>query len=56
MTELFLEDLHLGDRFDSPTIQVTEEEIVEFAQDFDPQPFHLDLDAGQTERLPGSGR
>ena len=47
MTELFLEDLHVGDRFDSPTIQVTEEEIVEFAQDFDPQPFHLDLDAGR---------
>jgi acyl dehydratase len=47
MTELFLEDLHVGDRFDSPTIQVTEEEIVQFAQDFDPQPFHLDLDAGR---------
>ena len=47
MTELFLEDLHVGDRFDSPTINVTEEDIVEFAQEFDPQPFHLDLDAGR---------
>ena len=45
MTELYLEDLHVGDRFGSATIDVTENEIVEFASKFDPQPFHLDLDA-----------
>jgi acyl dehydratase len=45
MTERYLEDLHVGDRFGSGTFEVTEKGIVDFAQDFDPQPFHLDLDA-----------
>ena len=43
--ERYLEDLHVGDRFDSKTYEVTEKEIVDFAEAFDPQPFHLDLDA-----------
>jgi len=45
MTERYLEDLHVGDRFDSKTFEVTEKDIVDFAEAFDPQPFHLDLDA-----------
>ena len=45
MIERYLEDLHVGDRFGSGTFEVTEKGIVDFAQDFDPQPFHLDLDA-----------
>ena len=47
MTERYLEDLHVGDRFGSGTFEVTEKGIVDFAQDFDPQPFHLDLDAAK---------
>ena len=47
MTERFLDDLHVGDRFGSGTFEVTEKGIVDFAQDFDPQPFHLDLDAAK---------
>jgi len=47
MTELYLEDLNVGDRFGSSTVHVTERMIVEFASAFDPQPFHLDLDAAQ---------
>jgi acyl dehydratase len=45
MTELYLEDLHVGDRFGSDTFAVTKEEIIAFARDFDPQPFHLDAKA-----------
>jgi acyl dehydratase len=45
MTERYLEDLHVGDRFGSPTLRVTESTIAAFASQFDPQPFHLDLDA-----------
>lgn len=45
MSERFLEDLQVGDRFGSGTYEVTEQGIVDFAQEFDPQPFHLDLDA-----------
>ena len=45
MAELYLEDLHVGDRFGSDTIEVTQESIFEFARQFDPQPFHLDVEA-----------
>ena len=39
---LYLEDLRVGDRFDSGTLVVEPEEVRSFAQRFDPQPFHLD--------------
>ena len=45
MSELYLEDLHVGDRFGSDKIGVTEEGIFDFARQFDPQPFHLDAAA-----------
>jgi acyl dehydratase len=47
MIELFLEDLHVGDRFGSEAIAVTEQDIIAFARDFDPQPFHLDRTASE---------
>ena len=47
MIERYLEDLHVGDRFGSGTIEVTEQGIIDFAENFDPQPFHLDLDAAK---------
>jgi acyl dehydratase len=40
--ERYFEDLKAGDRFKSDTYAVTEEQIVSFAREFDPQPFHLD--------------
>jgi acyl dehydratase len=58
VNELFLEDLHVGDRFGSTTFEVTEESIIAFARDFDPQPFHLDkAAAGKSvfEELVASG-
>ena len=42
MNQRFFEDLKKGDRFKSETYQVTEEQIIDFAREFDPQPFHLD--------------
>ena len=53
MTELYLEDLQVGDRFESGTLEVTERDIVDFAHDFDPQPFHLDLDAAKRSVFQG---
>jgi acyl dehydratase len=41
MTRYF-EDFHVGDIFDLGSIQITEEEIITFARQFDPQPFHID--------------
>jgi acyl dehydratase len=39
---LFLEDFHVGQRFVSATHAIDAEAIKAFAQEFDPQPFHLD--------------
>jgi acyl dehydratase len=45
MTEkLYLEDFYPGQKFSTQSALVTEAEIKEFAQKFDPQPFHLDDD------------
>ena len=40
--QLYLEDLHVGQRFVSGTYRITEDQIRTFALEFDPQPFHLD--------------
>ena len=53
MSELYLEDLHVGDRFGSDTIEVTEESIIAFAREFDPQPFHLDAKAAEQSIFKG---
>ena len=39
---LYLDDLHVGQRFTSGTYVMEETRIKEFAAEFDPQPFHLD--------------
>jgi acyl dehydratase len=46
MIEWF-EDFSLGMRFKSETVQISEDEIKQFAAKFDPQPFHLDDEAAQ---------
>jgi len=43
----YFEDLQVGDTFTSPARVVTADEIVAFAREFDPQPFHLDPDAAR---------
>lgn len=42
MSPRYFEDLKQGDRFQSKTCEVTEEQIIAFAKQFDPQSFHLD--------------
>src|SRR2546423_13252251 len=44
---LFLDDLHVGQRFTSGSHPIDEEHIKAFAQQFDPQPFHLDGEAAK---------
>lgn len=41
----FLEDLSVGDKFETPTIHVSEEELLAFARRYDPQPMHIDAEA-----------
>ena len=43
----YLEDLTPGLRFSGGPITLTERDIVEFAQQFDPQPFHTDAAAAR---------
>jgi acyl dehydratase len=46
---LYLDDLHVGMLFRTATHTVDEEQIIRFAREFDPQPFHLsDADAKAT--------
>ena len=45
--KLRLEDLTLNEPIDCGTFRVTEREIVDFAMLYDPQPFHLSLDAAK---------
>jgi len=45
---LYLEDLHVGQKFTSAAEQITERDILDFAEKFDPQPFHLDHEAAKT--------
>jgi acyl dehydratase len=47
VSDLYFENLHVGDRFGSDTIEVTKESIFDFARQFDPQPFHLDVEAAE---------
>jgi acyl dehydratase len=41
MKEHYLDDLKVGDRFKSESLNVTEKQLIEFAHKFDPQMFHL---------------
>ncbi|HEY5049055.1 MAG TPA: MaoC family dehydratase [Rhizomicrobium sp.] len=50
---LHFEDFHPGQTFVFGHYAVSREEIVEFAGEFDPQPHHLDDDAGKRSLLGG---
>ena len=39
---LYLDDLHVGQRFTPGSYRMDEERLKTFAAEFDPQPFHLD--------------
>jgi len=50
---LHLEDLHVGQRFVSGTHRIDEGQIKAFAEQFDPQPFHLDAEAAKDTLFQG---
>src|SRR5712692_6322423 len=50
---LSLDDLHVGQRFTSGTHLIDEEQIKAFAQQFDPQPVHLDAEAAKETLFEG---
>jgi acyl dehydratase len=42
--ERYYEDFRVGDRFESGDMTLTEAGIIEFARQWDPQPFHTDVE------------
>ncbi len=50
---LTFEDFTLGRIFELPPYTITAQEIIEFAQEFDPQPFHLDGNSEQAMQVGG---
>jgi acyl dehydratase len=53
MPEFAFEDFTPGRIFDLGTITADRDEMIEFARRFDPQPFHLDEEAGRNSLLGG---
>ena len=51
--QLYLDDLHVGQRFTSGAYLMEEARIKEFAAEFDPQPFHLDEIAAESSVFKG---
>ncbi|MCC5808883.1 MAG: hypothetical protein JJU06_00815 [Ectothiorhodospiraceae bacterium] len=49
----YWEDLRSGDGGESPAITPTREDIISFAIDYDPQPFHLDEEAAKQSLFGG---
>lgn len=47
------DDFAVGDRFESPGITVSEGQILDFALKYDPQPFHLDVEAAAASPYAG---
>jgi acyl dehydratase len=52
-TKLYLEDVRIGQRFISGPHTIDEEQIIAFAREFDPQPFHLDPEAAKDSFFQG---
>jgi acyl dehydratase len=53
MTERYLEDFAVGQVFNSARTRVDKEQIVAYAKQFDPQPFHLDEEAARKSPFHG---
>src|SRR5260370_4186655 len=53
MSDRYFEDFAVGDRFVSAGITVSEGMILDFALRYDPQPFHLDVEAAKASNYGG---
>ncbi len=53
MTERYFEDFAVGQVFNSGRLRVDKEQILAFAKEFDPQPYHLDDEAARKSAFRG---
>ncbi|MGQ0665374.1 MAG: MaoC family dehydratase [Pseudomonadota bacterium] len=51
--DLHFEDFRPGQKFESGGITLTEAEIIDFALRYDPQPFHIDVEAAKASHFGG---
>ena len=50
---MYFEEFNVGDKFSSGGVTFTESEIVRFALQYDPQPFHMDVEAAGNSQFKG---
>ena len=50
---MYFEEFNVGDKFSSGGVTFTESEIVRFALQYDPQPFHIDAEAAGNSQFKG---
>jgi acyl dehydratase len=50
---MYFEEFNVGDKFSSGGVTFTESEIVRFALQYDPQPFHIDVEAANNSPFKG---
>jgi acyl dehydratase len=53
MTRRYLEDLAIGESWGSREVTIEERDIIEFGRGFDPQPFHVDVEAAKVSPFGG---
>ena len=49
----WFDDYQVGDEFLSEPVEFLEKDMVEFARRYDPQPFHIDLEAAKASQFGG---
>ena len=50
---MYFEEFNVGDKFTSAAVTFTESEIIRFALQYDPQPFHIDVEAASKSQYKG---
>ena len=50
---MYFEDFRVGDVFTTAAVTLDEDDIIDFARRFDPQPFHIDADAARQSIFAG---
>ena len=53
MIDRYFDDFAIGDRFTTRGVSLTESMIVDFALTYDPQPFHIDVEAARQSNYGG---
>jgi acyl dehydratase len=53
MTDRYFDDFAIGERFVTRGVTLTESGIIDFAMTYDPQPFHIDVEAAKQSNYGG---